>query len=55
MAEVILEDTLEDMEVTSSDIPVFRAAELIDNLAREIPRDEKRAQFQRTLINLIPK
>ena len=55
MADVIIEDALLDMEVTSSNFPVHMAAGLIYNLAEEIPRENQRTEFQKTMVNKIPK
>ena len=55
MADVIIEDALLDMEVTSSSFPVHMAAGLIYNLAEEIPRENQRTEFQKTMVNKIPK
>ncbi|VFQ46691.1 hypothetical protein [Desulfoluna butyratoxydans] len=51
MAEILLEDLLQEMALDRESIPLTRAAELVDALAREIPRDEKRAEFQQVLLS----
>ncbi|WP_139163962.1 hypothetical protein [Desulfoluna spongiiphila] len=51
MAEILLEDLLQEMALERESIPLTRAAELVDALAREIPRDEKRAEFQQVLLS----
>ncbi len=55
MADVIFEDALVDMEVSISVFPAHMAAQLINILAEEIPREEKRTEFQKTMINKIPR
>ncbi len=55
MADVILEDALADLEASVSNFPAHMAAGLINNLAEEVPREEQRAEFQKTMVNLIPK
>ena len=55
MADLLIEDVLDDMGLTEEEIPVYLGAELIHNLARQIPRDEKRIQFQKAMLARIPK
>ena len=50
MAEILIEDEIEEMGVDRYKIPAHRAAELVDILAREIPRDDKKVQFQQTML-----
>ena len=50
MAEILLEDLLTEMNLERESIPLTRAAELVDALAREIPRNEKRVEFQQALL-----
>ncbi|WP_300670500.1 hypothetical protein [Desulfoluna sp.] len=50
MAEILLEDLLLEMNLERESIPLTRAAELVDALAREIPRIEKRVEFQQVLL-----
>lgn len=50
MAEILLEDLLTEMDLQRESIPLTRAAELVDALAREIPRSEKRTEFQQVLL-----
>ena len=55
MADVILEDALADMGATETELPAHMAAELINMLTEEIPRDEKRTEFLKIMIPKIPK
>jgi predicted transcriptional regulator len=55
MAEVLIEETLDDMRLSLSRIPVHLGADLVGNLARQIPREEKRVEFQRAMIERIPR
>jgi hypothetical protein len=55
MADVLIEETLEEMRLSLSRIPVHLAADLIGNLARQVPREEKRVEFQRAMIEKIPR
>jgi hypothetical protein len=53
IAEVLIEDEIEDMGGGSDRIPKHRAAELVNNLARQILRDEKRVAFQQAMVQKI--
>jgi hypothetical protein len=55
MAELLIEDSVSDMGLSMGEIPVQRAAELISSISREIPDEAARLQFQRSMIELIPK
>ena len=55
MAEVLIEETLDEMRLSISRIPAHLGAELIGNLARQIPREEKRIEFQKAMIQKIPR
>lgn len=50
MADLIIEDILDDMGLSVSEIPKYLGAELIQNLASQIPRKEKRLQFQEAMM-----
>ncbi|WP_236892123.1 hypothetical protein [Desulfoluna limicola] len=50
MAEILLEDLVAEMNLDRQSIPLTDAAELVDALARELPRDEKRVAFQQVLL-----
>ena len=55
MAEVLIEETLDEMRLSISRIPAHLGAELVGNLARQIPREERRIEFQKTMIQRIPR
>ena len=55
MAEYLIEDVANDMDFSMSRIPKDQAAELISNLAVEIPDEGNRVQFQKSMIQLIKK
>jgi predicted transcriptional regulator len=55
MADVLIEEVLEAMQLSTSYIPKHVAAELINNLARQIPREDKRIAFQQTMIARVHK
>jgi hypothetical protein len=53
LGEVIVEDGLEDLGFTAKNFPAHRAAELINLLAQEIQRDEKRTEFKQNMVKKI--
>jgi hypothetical protein len=55
MAEFLIEDVAGDMDFSMSGIPKDQAADLINNLAVEIPDEGNRVQFQKSMIELIKK
>ena len=55
MGEVLIEETLDEMRLSISRISAHLGAELIGNLARQIPREEKRIEFQKAMIQKIPR
>ena len=50
IAEVIIEDALNDLGHKRSQFPSHRAAELVDLVAREIQRDEKKGPFKQDMV-----
>lgn len=53
IAEVVLEDEIDAMGENPDRIPQHRAAELINRLANQIPREEKRVPFQQSMVNFL--
>jgi len=53
LGEVIVEDGLEDLGFTKANFPSNRAAELINLLAQEIQRDEKKTAFKQNMVKKI--
>lgn len=53
IAEVLIEDAVQDLGVNPASIPRYRAAELTDILSRLIPREEKKIEFQQAMIKKI--
>ncbi|MBW2412539.1 MAG: hypothetical protein JRF72_22290 [Deltaproteobacteria bacterium] len=53
IAQVLIEDEIQDLGFTLLQFPTQRVAELVDRLSREIRRDEKKAEFKRSMINKI--
>jgi deoxyhypusine synthase len=50
IAGLLLEDEIHDMGFSPDKFPIQRAAELIDRLAREIRRDEKKSAFKKYML-----
>ena len=50
IAEILIEDEVQDMGLEINRVPQYRAAELVDALARQIPREEKRVAFQQAMV-----
>ena len=55
MAEILIEDIAEDMEVDPRSIPVSQAAELIAHLSLEVPDEENRMQFKKSMLAILNK
>lgn len=53
IAEVIIEEELQKFSDGPQEMALQNAAELVDLLARQIPRTEKRIQFQQTMVHKI--
>jgi len=53
IAEILIEDAVNDLGHSVSRFPGHRAAELVDALAREIRREEKRVTFQQAMLEKI--
>jgi len=53
IADVLLENALEDFNSNESSFPSEQAAELVDVLARQISRQEKRVAFQQRMLQLL--
>ena len=53
IAGFIVEDEMLEFSGNSKQIPLHRAAELVDLLARQIRRDAKRVEFQQAMIKKI--
>lgn len=53
LAEVIVEDGVEDLGYTLQNIPTHRAAELINLLAQDIQRDQKKSDFKLNMVQKI--
>jgi hypothetical protein len=50
IADVVIEDEIADMGEREDHFPAHRAAELVDVLARQILREERKAAFQQAMV-----
>ena len=53
IASVLIEEAVHDLGHTLSKFPSYRAAELVDILAREIKKEDNKVQFQRVMVEKI--
>ena len=53
MAQILLEDAMNDLNLSGGSIPPNQAAELISALAVEIPDEDVRMQFKKAMLPLI--
>ena len=55
MAEILIEDIAIEMEVDPAAIPVSQAAELIAHLSLEVPDEDNRMQFKKSMLAILNK
>jgi len=55
MAKILIEDTVAEMELKMSEIPGHQVAELISNIAREVPEENNQIEFKKTMIEIMKK
>ena len=55
MAEILIEDQADEMQVDPTAIPVNQAAELIAHLSLEVPDEENRMQFKKSMLAILNK
>ena len=55
MAEILIVDVVEDMNLKASEIPTNQAAELIHNLSLEIPEEKNRIEFKKSMLSILNK
>jgi DNA-binding MarR family transcriptional regulator len=53
MAEILIEDVVEDLNLTVNEIPKSQVAELISALAFEIPDEDSRIQFKKEMLKVL--
>ena len=53
LAQILIEDAVDDLGQSLNRFPARRAAALVESLAREIQREEKRAAFKQNMIRKI--
>jgi hypothetical protein len=55
IAEILIADVTEEMQVDSSAVPINQAAELITQLSLEVPDEENQMQFKKSMIAILNK
>ena len=55
MAEILIADVADEMELDPVRIPVNHAAELITHLSLEVPDEENQMQFKKAMITILNK
>ena len=55
MAEILIADVIEEMELDPTGIPVNHAAEMITHLSLEVPGEENQIQFKKSMIAILNK
>jgi len=55
MSEILIEEVVSELELTGPGIPVDQAAELISTLSYEIPDEEKRIEFKKSMMDILNK
>ena len=53
IAEILIDDGIRELSPTPMAVPTDRAAELVELLARQIPREAKKIQFQKAMLEAI--
>ena len=53
MAEILIEDVVAEMELNPVAVPVHQAAELITNLSLEVPDEDSRIQFKKSMLAIL--
>ena len=53
MAEILIEDMAAEMEIDPAAIPVNQAAELIAHLSLEVPDEDNRMQFKKSMLAIL--
>jgi len=53
IAEILIADVTEEMELDPARIPINHAAELITHLSLEVPDEENQMQFKRSMIAIL--
>jgi hypothetical protein len=55
MAEILIADAIEEMELDPNGIPVNHAAEMITRLSLEVPDGENQIQFKKAMLTILNK
>jgi len=55
MAEILIADVVEEMDLDAAAIPVNLAAELITQISLEVPEEESQIQFKKSMLAILNK
>ena len=55
IAEILIADVVEDMNLKTSEIPTNQASKLINNLSLEIPEEKNRIEFKKSMLAILNK
>ena len=55
MAEILIEDQADEMDIDPAAIPINQAAELIAHLSLEVPDEENQMQFKKSMLAILNK
>jgi predicted transcriptional regulator len=55
MGEILIEDVMDKMGLQLDRIPLDAASDLVGNIAREIPQEENRTLFEKSVLSRIPR
>jgi hypothetical protein len=50
IAEILIEDSIKELGYTIETIPIFKAPELVEILAKDIQREDKRLSFKQNML-----
>ncbi len=54
IAEVVIEDVMDDMSLSMENVPVHKAADLVNRVAEQIPDPNAQKDFKNSLLKIIP-
>ena len=54
LGEFIIEEVISDMNLSEDRIPVDRASEFVSYIAHQIPREDRRIRFQKSMKRIMP-
>jgi hypothetical protein len=53
MADIVVEETLAELRLDAAALPVDQAAEIINRVALEIPDDDSRIGFKKSMVAIL--